>query len=142
MRSGILVLTSDFASQFGSDTHGDSSSQEPHDFKLKNFDSCNEDDGIGSFSSQEAHDVKLKSSPQVAIINMDDRPLFYFSGGERMSRFSDSMQKFCLLSHKNELLSPMSISKLPIQRSSPSMEMHLKMSLSFITIYQMLNTLI
>ena len=56
----ILDLTSKFASQFGSDAQGESSSQEPRDFKLKSFESCNKDNGIGSFLSQGAHGLNSK----------------------------------------------------------------------------------
>ena len=68
-----IYLTSKFASQFGSDAQGESSSQEPRD-----FDFYNEDNGIGSFSSQRAPDFKLNHSRQVAIINMGNSHLFFF----------------------------------------------------------------
>lgn len=86
IRSGILDLTSDFASQFGSDTNNDASNQEPQHFKLKN--SCHG-----------------------AIIGMGVRHAKSFSEVDslsKFSRFSESMPKcseglpnFGPLSHKD-----------------------------------------
>ena len=106
----------------------------PHDVWQCKVNFYYEDDGIASYSSQGAQPFKLKNPSIItnrhgAIINMGDRHLFSFSGGEGMSTFSGNMPnfsygmpKFYTLSVKYDILSPMSMSKSPIQRSSPSME--------------------